>query len=59
MFVPMREEVTRGWRKLHNELHNLYSSQNSVRMKRGGACSKHGTAYIILAGYPKQKRQYA
>jgi hypothetical protein len=27
IFVPKREEVTRGWRKLHNEeLHGLYSS---------------------------------
>jgi hypothetical protein len=28
-----RDEVTGGWRKLHNEeLHNLYSSPNSIRM---------------------------
>jgi hypothetical protein len=27
LFGPKRDEVTRGWRKLHNEeLHNLYSS---------------------------------
>jgi hypothetical protein len=27
IFVPKREEVVEGWRKLHNEeLHNLYSS---------------------------------
>jgi hypothetical protein len=27
IFGPKREEVTGGWRKLHNEeLHNLYSS---------------------------------
>jgi hypothetical protein len=25
---PMREEVGRDWRKLHNELHNLYASPN-------------------------------
>jgi hypothetical protein len=25
IFTPKREEVTEGWRKLHNEeLHNLY-----------------------------------
>jgi hypothetical protein len=29
IFGIKREEVTRGWRKLHNEeLHNLYSSPN-------------------------------
>jgi hypothetical protein len=30
IFGPKRDEVTAGWRKLHNEeLHNLYSSPNS------------------------------
>jgi hypothetical protein len=30
---PKREEVTGGWRKLHNEeLRNLYSSPNTIRM---------------------------
>jgi hypothetical protein len=29
IFGPKRDEVTGGWRKLHNEeLHNLYSSYN-------------------------------
>jgi hypothetical protein len=29
----MRNEVTRDWRKLHNEeLHNLYSSPSIIRM---------------------------
>jgi hypothetical protein len=29
---PKRDEVTREWRKLHNEeLHNLYSSPNIIR----------------------------
>jgi hypothetical protein len=33
MFGPKREEVTRDWRKLHNEeLHNLYSSQKIIRI---------------------------
>jgi hypothetical protein len=33
MFVPMRDEVIGGWRKLHNEeLHNLYTSSNIIRM---------------------------
>jgi hypothetical protein len=30
---PNRDEVTGGWRKLHNEeLHNLYSKPNRIRM---------------------------
>jgi hypothetical protein len=32
-FEPKRNEVTGGWRKLLNEeLHNLYSSPNIIRM---------------------------
>jgi hypothetical protein len=35
IFGPRREEVKGGWRKLHNEeLHNLYSSPNVIRMIR-------------------------
>jgi hypothetical protein len=38
IFGPKRDEVTGGWRKLHNEeLHNLYSSPSITRMiKLGG-----------------------
>jgi hypothetical protein len=33
IFGPKRYEVTGDWRKLHNEeLHNLYSSPNIIRM---------------------------
>jgi hypothetical protein len=33
IFRPKREEVTREWRKLHNEeLNDLYSSPNIVRV---------------------------
>jgi hypothetical protein len=33
IFVPKRDEVTGGCRKLHNEgLHNLYSSPSIIRM---------------------------
>jgi hypothetical protein len=33
IFGSKRDEVTGGWRKLHNEeLHNLYSSRNTVRI---------------------------
>jgi hypothetical protein len=33
IFGPKRDEVTGGWRKLHNEeLHNLYSSPSIISM---------------------------
>jgi hypothetical protein len=55
IFGPRREEVG-GWKGLHNEeLHNLYTSPNIVRVIKeddmGGACSMHGelrNAYKIL-----------
>jgi hypothetical protein len=46
IFGPEEKEVARGWRRLHNEkLHNLYTSQNIIRVisggdEMGGACSK-------------------
>jgi hypothetical protein len=33
IFVPKKEEVTGGWRKLHSEkLNNVYSSPDVIRM---------------------------
>jgi hypothetical protein len=38
IFGPKRDEVTGGWRKLHNEqLRNLYFSPSAIRMIRGRA----------------------
>jgi hypothetical protein len=35
IFGPKRDEVTGGWRKLHNEeLHGLYSSLSIVRVTK-------------------------
>ena len=48
IFGPYREEVTREWRKLHNEeINYLYSSPNIVRViklenEMGRACSAYG-----------------
>jgi hypothetical protein len=46
IFDSKRDEVTGGWRKLHNnELHNLYSSQSVIRMVKdemGRASSTNG-----------------
>jgi hypothetical protein len=66
IFGPKRDEVTGDWRKLHNEeLHNLYSSPNRIRMikSRGmrwaGHVARMGetrNAYMILVGKPEGKR---
>jgi hypothetical protein len=35
IFGPKRDEVTVGWRKLHNEeLHDLYSSPSIIRIMK-------------------------
>jgi hypothetical protein len=32
IFGPKRDEMTGGWRKLQNELHNLYPTPSIIRM---------------------------
>jgi hypothetical protein len=66
IFGPNRDEVTEGWRKLHNEeLHNLYSSQSLIRMIKSRrivwaghvariGCKKN--ANRIIVGKPEGKR---
>jgi hypothetical protein len=59
------DEVTEGWRKLHNEeLHNLYSSPSIIRMIRSRRVRWAGyvtrmdekmNAYMILLGKPEGK----
>jgi hypothetical protein len=59
-------EVTGGWRKMHNEeLHNLYSSPNIIRMIKSrritwaghvGRMGKKWNAYRILVGKPERMR---
>jgi hypothetical protein len=63
---PKRDEVTGGWRKLHNnELHKLYSSPSIIRMIKSRRMSWAGhvarvgalrNAYRILVGKPEGKR---
>jgi len=39
IFGPKRDEVTRAWRKLHNEeLNDLYFSPNIVRVIKCRSC---------------------
>jgi hypothetical protein len=66
IFGPKRDEVAEDWRKPHNEeLHNLYSSPNIIRMiksRRMGwaeyVARMRATknAYRILVGKPEGKR---
>jgi hypothetical protein len=65
IYGPKREEVTGGWRKLHNEeLRDLYSSlstsiiriMKSRRMRWAGHVELLGEVYTLLAGIPKGKR---
>jgi hypothetical protein len=61
IFGPKRDEVTGGWRKLHNEeLHNLYSSPSIIRviktrrMRWAGHATRMGKkySYRIVVGKP-------
>jgi hypothetical protein len=48
IFVLKRDQVMRGWRRLHNEeLHDVYCSPNITKLMKdkgqmGGAGSTHG-----------------
>jgi hypothetical protein len=65
-FGPKTDEVTGGWRKLHNEeLHGLYSSPSIIRvikarrMRWGWHMARMGEvrgAYNILVGRPEGRR---
>jgi len=65
IFVHKRDEVTREWRKLHNEeLNNMYSSPNIVRvvisrrMRWAGHVARireRRGVYRVLVGKPKRK----
>jgi hypothetical protein len=66
IFGPKRDEITREWRRLHNEeLHDLYSSPNIIRviksrrMRWAGHVARTGDrrgAYRFLVGRPEGKR---
>jgi hypothetical protein len=66
IFEPKKDEVTGGWRKLHNEeLHGLYSLPGIVRVIRAKRMRWAGHvecmgevrgAYNILVGRPKGRR---
>jgi hypothetical protein len=65
IFAPKRDEGTGGWRKLHNEeLHNLYSSSNIIRMMKSkrmrwarhvARMGEKRNACRILVGKPERR----
>ena len=67
IFGPKKDEVTRVWRKLHNEkLNDLYSSPRFVRvikLRRMGWARhvarmwERSGVYSVLVGKPGEKRQ--
>jgi hypothetical protein len=65
IFEPKRDEVTGGWRKLREELHDLYSLPCIVRVVKArrirwaGHVARMGAvrgAYNILIGKPEGRR---
>jgi hypothetical protein len=62
IFGPKRDEVTGGWRKLHNEeLHNLFSSPiirttKSRRMRWAGHVAQMGSR-VIHIGYCRESQK--
>jgi hypothetical protein len=66
IFGPKKDEVIRGWRKLHNEeLHNLYCSPSVIRMIKSRSMrwavhvarmGEKRNGYRILVGKPEGKR---
>jgi hypothetical protein len=66
IFGPKRDEVIGGWRKLHNEeLHNLYSFANTIRMMKPKrmrwtwrlvCMGEKRNAGRVLVGEPEGKR---
>jgi hypothetical protein len=66
IFGQKKDEVTGGWRKLHNEeLHGLYCSPSIIRvikarrMRWAGHVARMGEAkgaYNILVGKPEGRR---
>jgi hypothetical protein len=57
IFGPKRDEVTGGWRKLHNEeLHDLYYSPSIIRTIKSRRMRWAGHVARMRVGKPEGKR---
>jgi hypothetical protein len=56
IFGPKRDKVTGGWRKLHEELHNLYAFPSMIRMIKSRRIGKRRNARRILVAEPGGRR---
>jgi hypothetical protein len=65
VFGPKRDEVTGEWRKLHNEINNLYSLPNIVRVVKSrrmrwarhvARIGEERGVHKVLVGKPEAKR---
>jgi hypothetical protein len=66
VFGPKRDEVTKEWRRLHNEeLNDLYCSRNIIRVIKSRRMREAGHVarleerrgvYRVLVGKPEEKR---
>jgi hypothetical protein len=66
IFGPKRDEVTGGWRKVHNEeLHSMYSSPSIIRVIKArrmrwavhvARMGEVSGAYNIFVGKPEGRR---
>jgi hypothetical protein len=64
IFGPKRDELMRGWRKLHNkELYSLYSSPNIIRtiksrrMKWAGYVARMGRRGMHLGNWWESQKE--
>jgi hypothetical protein len=64
IFGPKRDEMTGGWRKLHNEeLHNLYSSPSIIRtiksrrMRWSGHVARTGRRGMHIGDWKSRKER--
>jgi hypothetical protein len=58
IFEPKRNEVTGGWRQLHNkELHNLYSSPSIIRMIKSRGWAGHAAHMEVESFSGKARRK--
>jgi hypothetical protein len=64
IFRPKKDEVTGEWIKLHNELHDLYSSPSVIRIMKSRrmrwadhveGMGEKRNAYRLLVGKPEGK----